>query len=98
GELRAVLGRVLGVPSEQLDPAASIDGLGLDSLMLTQLRNWALRSLDVNLPLIKLLKGPSLEALAAELLAALDHAAAPDAGPTGAPDDRPAFTLADPEG
>ena len=46
-------------------------------------------SLDVNLPLIKLLKGPSLEGLAAELLAATDHGwrprtAGPEAcGPTG---------------
>lgn len=96
-ELRAVLARVLGVGPEQLDPAASIDGLGLDSLMLTQLRNWALRSLDVNLPLIKLLKGPSLEVLAADLLAALDHASNPGAGAKGT-DDRPAFALTDLDG
>src|SRR5262249_28134614 len=68
-ELTGALARVLDVSPEKLDGAASIDTLGLDSLMLTQLRNWALRSLDVNLPLIKLLKGPSLESLAADLLA-----------------------------
>ncbi len=85
-ELRAALARVLGVQPEQLDTSTSIDSLGLDSLMLTQLRNWILRALDVNLPLIKLLKGPSLETLATELLIAFDDTAAPAAGaPKNAP-------------
>ncbi len=51
--------------------SASIDILGLDSLMLTDLQIWIARLLDINLPLIKLLKGPSIATLAAELLAAI---------------------------
>src|SRR5262249_13689572 len=50
--------------------------LGLDSLMLTQVRNWVLRALEINLPLIKLLKGPSIRALSAELLTQLNSGAA----------------------
>jgi surfactin synthase thioesterase subunit/acyl carrier protein len=71
-ELTATLARILDAAPEKLDIEASIDILGLDSLMLTQLRNWMLRSLDINLPLIKLLKGPSIVTLAAELLGQLD--------------------------
>jgi surfactin synthase thioesterase subunit len=96
-ELTGALARVLDVAPEKLDGAASIDNLGLDSLMLTQLRNWVLRSLDVNLPLIKLLKGPSLETLATDLLAQLDSG--PESGPAADTGQGPAaFTLADLEG
>src|SRR5439155_2583386 len=72
-EATASLARILDVPPEKLDASASIDSFGLDSLMLTQLRNWVLRALDINWPMIKLLKGPSMEILSAELLAALDN-------------------------
>jgi acyl transferase domain-containing protein/NADPH:quinone reductase-like Zn-dependent oxidoreductase/surfactin synthase thioesterase subunit/NADP-dependent 3-hydroxy acid dehydrogenase YdfG len=97
-ELTAALARILDVAPEQFDVAASIDNLGLDSLMLTQLRNWILRALDINLPLIKLLKGPSMESLSAELLAQLD-AAVPGTGATAtAADSFASFTVADLEG
>jgi NADPH:quinone reductase-like Zn-dependent oxidoreductase/surfactin synthase thioesterase subunit/NADP-dependent 3-hydroxy acid dehydrogenase YdfG len=96
-ELTAALARILGAAPEKLDVAAPIDNLGLDSLMLTQLRNWALRSLDVNLPLIKLLKGPSITDLAAELLGQLDGGGR--AGGEAAPSPGQAsFSLADLEG
>ncbi len=68
-ELATSLAKILGLSADQLDKSASLDHLGLDSLMLSQLRNWILRSLDVNLPMIKLLKGPSIATLAEELLA-----------------------------
>ena len=61
--------------------SASIDILGLDSLMLTDLQIWIVRLLDINLPLIKLLKGPSIATLAAELLAQLDDSGTADAPP-----------------
>src|SRR5207244_2902303 len=41
-ELTASLARILDVGPDQLDASASLDNLGLDSLMLTQLRNWIL--------------------------------------------------------
>src|SRR5262249_37297949 len=72
-ELAASLGRILDAAPEQLDVGASIENLGLDSLMLTQLQNWILRSLDINVPMIKLLKGPSIVTLAAELLVQLEN-------------------------
>lgn len=98
-ELTASLARVLGAQPEKLDVAVSIDTLGLDSLMLTQLRNWILRSLDINLPLIKLLKGPSIATLAAELLVQLDtRSAAHPATTADAGQSSATFTLADLDG
>ena len=67
--------------------------------MLTQLRNWILRSLDINLPLIKLLKGPSIAALAGDLLAQIENGGTSEAAQ--AKDSSPAsttFTVADMEG
>jgi acyl transferase domain-containing protein/NADPH:quinone reductase-like Zn-dependent oxidoreductase/surfactin synthase thioesterase subunit len=98
-ELAASLARTLDAAPDQLDVAASIENLGLDSLMLTQLRNWILRSLDINLPLIKLLKGPSIVTLAAELLSQLDNGSS--AGSAASKDhgqNESAFTVADLEG
>jgi surfactin synthase thioesterase subunit len=60
--------------------AASIDNLGLDSLMLTDLQIWIVRMLDITLPLIKLLKGPSILTLAADLLTQLDNRGSVEAG------------------
>ncbi len=95
-ELATKLGRILDTVPEKLDPAASIDILGLDSLMLTDLQVWIARTLDITLPLIKLLKGPSITTLAAELLTQLDAGEARGPKPPG--DDVSGFTLADVEG
>jgi NADPH:quinone reductase-like Zn-dependent oxidoreductase/surfactin synthase thioesterase subunit/acyl carrier protein len=97
-ELAASLARILDVDSKQLDIAASIDNFGLDSLMLTQLRNWVLRSLDINLPMIKLLRGPSITTLAEELLCQLVSGADDFATAKSTAKGSAAFTLADLEG
>ena len=97
-ELAESLARVLDVAPEQLVVAASIDTLGLDSLMLTQLRNWILRSLDINLPLIKLLKGPSIAALAEELLAQIEIGGAETTAAKDPSHGSATFTVADLEG
>ncbi len=68
GELAKALGKILDIAPAKIDSGASIDKLSLDSLMLNQLRNWILRNLSINLPLIKLLKGPSIHEIAALLL------------------------------
>lgn len=72
-ELTGKLSGILDVAPEKLDVTVSIDNFGLDSLMLTDLQVWITRLLDINLPLIKLLKGPSLASLSAELLTQLDN-------------------------
>ncbi len=71
-ELVDSLARILGADPEKIDVNASLDNYGLDSLMLTDLQVSIVRALDVNLPLMKLLKGPSITTLAADLLLQLD--------------------------
>jgi len=99
-ELTGKLARILDAAPEKLDCSISIDTLGLDSLMLTELRAWIARMLDINIPLIKLLKGPSIASLAEALLAQLEDgsgtakmAAVKDASRSSA-----MFTLADLDG
>lgn len=98
-ELAAVFGRILDALPEKLDVSVSIDNLGLDSLMLTELQVWIVRLLDINLPLIKLLKGPSIASLSADLLVQLDNSGTDDAANVkdGSPSETN-FTLAQLEG
>ncbi len=62
------LGRILGANGETLPLDTELETLGLDSLMLTQFQNWIFRNVGVNYPVMKLLKGPSLERVADDLL------------------------------
>ena len=97
-ELAGALAKALDVNPEKLDLNASISDLNLDSLLLTQVRSWILRSLDINLPIIKLLKGPSLVTLASDLIAQLDSGSGNAANAKESSDSADAFTLADVEG
>ena len=98
-ELTLKLARILDAAPEKLDVSASIDILGLDSLMLTDLQIWIVRLLDINLPLIKLLKGPSIANLSVELLAQLDNGGSADAiNVTDASQSTAIFTLANLDG
>lgn len=98
-ELTAKLARILDAAPEKLDVSVSIDNFGLDSLMLTDLQIWIVRLLDINLPLIKLLKGPSITSLSAELLAQLDKGDLADAAnEKDASQNSTSFTLAQLDG
>ncbi len=97
-ELAGSLARILDADPERLDVAASIDNLGLDSLMLTELQIWIGRLLDITLPLIKLLKGPSITTLATELLADLDRGDDDTIGFENSDQSATSFTLADMDG
>ncbi|MDA1052331.1 MAG: SDR family NAD(P)-dependent oxidoreductase [Planctomycetota bacterium] len=98
-ELTASLARILDAKPEKLDVAVSIDVLGLDSLMLTEMQIWIARSLGINLPLIKLLKGPSIATLAADLLVQLVNAGtAEEATVDDSAQSAAKFTLADVDG
>ncbi|MFN0021880.1 MAG: SDR family NAD(P)-dependent oxidoreductase [Pirellulaceae bacterium] len=98
-ELSEKLARILDTLPEKLDADASIDNLGLDSLMLTDLQVWITRLLDINVPLIKLLKGPSISTLAADLLSQLESSGTSDIATRQRTSvGSPTFTLADLEG
>ncbi len=59
--------RLLGCNGAALDRDESLLGLGFDSLMLITLRNQLRRDLGLRIPLPRMLLGPSIAALAAEI-------------------------------
>lgn len=65
--LRERLAGVVGVTADRVDPARPLTDLGLDSLMMFEVRNWLSDSLGVGVSAAELLKGPTLEELAASL-------------------------------
>ena len=67
-KLAKAIARILDVTADKISLEASIDKLALDSLALNQFRNWILRNLDINYPMIKLLKGPSVREIVLDLI------------------------------
>ncbi|MGK7905412.1 MAG: amino acid adenylation domain-containing protein [Hormoscilla sp.] len=66
--LRELVARVLKVAPSQLDLQTTLSTLGLDSLMVIELKNDIETSLGVVLPMADLLEGPSISQLATEIL------------------------------
>jgi acyl carrier protein len=71
--LREKVGRVLGAPAEKIDLQKPLTEIGLDSLMAVELRNWIEGELRVNLPVMELMQGPSVDRMADILLAQLSR-------------------------
>ena len=67
------IAKIVGSATDQIDVDVSITGMGLDSLMLNQLRNWIQQKLEINFPLMRIAKGPSVTELAAQLAAQLQE-------------------------
>jgi myxalamid-type polyketide synthase MxaE and MxaD len=66
--LTELVARVLGVSASKLDLQQPLSNLGLDSLMAVELKNRIAVDLDVNVPMVTFLSGPSVEQAAAQLL------------------------------
>jgi len=83
GYVRGRLASVLRTEPERVETDRPIDGMGLDSLMAIELKNGIESDLGVSLPLATLLRGPSLDQLAVQVLERLDADAAehPAQGP-----------------
>jgi aryl carrier-like protein len=77
--LRDKVARVLGASPDRLDSEKPLLNLGIDSLMAVELRNWIEQELRVNLPIVELMRSPSLARLT-DLL--LDQLAACDSAPS----------------
>ena len=60
--------RVLGLAGSKLKAQRSLTSLGFDSLMAVELRNTVETDLEVSLPLVDILQGPSVEQLSNRLL------------------------------
>ncbi|MCA1634388.1 MAG: condensation domain-containing protein, partial [Acidobacteria bacterium] len=66
--LREEAAKVLGLAPERLDAQTSLNALGIDSLMAMELRNRVEKSAGVVLPVVNLLRGPSVSEVATYLL------------------------------
>lgn len=73
--LRDKVARILGATPAKLDGDKTLLNLGVDSLMAVELRNWIENELQVNLPIVELMRSPSLSHLAGLLLDALGNGA-----------------------
>ena len=73
---RAQLARVMEFDPEKIDVEQPLNSLGLDSLMVIELKNVIESSLEITLPMSRFLEGPSLAQLAGYALESLDEAAA----------------------
>ncbi|MEM9487580.1 MAG: SDR family NAD(P)-dependent oxidoreductase, partial [Myxococcota bacterium] len=74
GEIAGFVAHISGQRDGDLDREASMSRFGLDSLMANQLQTWLDSQLGVVVPLIRLLRGPSIIELARQVLAELDSA------------------------
>jgi NADPH:quinone reductase-like Zn-dependent oxidoreductase/acyl carrier protein len=62
------IARVLGTSAGRLDVHTPLTDLGFDSLMAVELRNWLDSAFAVGLPAVEVMRGPSVEQLAAAVL------------------------------
>ena len=62
--LRDKVARVLGTSPDRLDGDKPLSQLGIDSLMAVELRNWLEGELQVDLPIVELMRSPSVSGLA----------------------------------
>src|SRR5207248_2252882 len=63
--------RITGADAAKIPPNLRLTDVGLDSLMATQLSSWLHATVGVNVPPMRLLKGPTLAELAGELAPAI---------------------------
>ncbi len=101
GELKLRFGEIFRMSPDAIDSRASIIELGVDSLIATEISVALKAQLGVDVPLIELLAGPSIETLATKVLAQLealiDDAASAAPAEPAAPSAAPAAEAAQAE-
>jgi 1-acyl-sn-glycerol-3-phosphate acyltransferase len=70
--LTVAVNRVLGLATDRIEPDRALDEMGLDSLLALELRMLIATDLGVELPVLKLLDGMSIDRLAGIIAAELD--------------------------
>jgi len=87
--LREQIAKVLGMSATKLDPDQPINSMGLDSLMLVELKNRIEKETSISLPTVELMVGPSIRELSKVLLDQLTGVVEPSARRTsGQPESR----------
>ncbi len=84
------LARVMETEPERIDPRAPLNALGLDSLMVIELKNLLESDTGVVLPIARFLEGPSLVQLGALVLEGLGQVPPPEAASAPAAAEEPA--------
>jgi acyl transferase domain-containing protein/NADPH:quinone reductase-like Zn-dependent oxidoreductase/aryl carrier-like protein len=77
--LRDKVARILGTTPERLDTEKPLLNLGIDSLMAVELRNWIEQEWHVHVPIMEVMRSPSLSNLTELLREQLAKGAAHDA-------------------
>lgn len=66
--LKDTFARVLGTVADKLSTSEPVTKYGLDSLMANQIRNWVQSSIGVDYSMMKIMRGPTMEEMSAQLL------------------------------
>ncbi len=69
-----VVSSVAGLGAATIDPESSLGRYGFDSLMIAQLQTWIEEHLDLDVAMVRLMRGPSIKDLSTELVAQLSAA------------------------
>jgi aryl carrier-like protein len=78
--LRELGARILGIPAARLDVHLSLIDMGLDSLMAVEVKRHVEADLEVVVPVVQFLQGPTIKQLAMSLLEQLSDSLRPPNG------------------
>ena len=67
-QLKDTFARVLGTVADKLSTQEPVTKYGLDSLMANQIRNWVQSSVNVDYSMMKIMRGPTMEEMAEQVL------------------------------
>jgi acyl transferase domain-containing protein/NADPH:quinone reductase-like Zn-dependent oxidoreductase/surfactin synthase thioesterase subunit/NADP-dependent 3-hydroxy acid dehydrogenase YdfG len=68
-QLKETFARVIGTTANKVDIAEPVTKYGLDSLMANQIRNWIQNNLSVDYSMMRIMRGPTIEEMAGQILA-----------------------------
>jgi polyketide synthase 12 len=83
GALASIIGSVAGLGDQKIDLDTSLGRYGFDSLMIAQLQTWIEEQLGVTIAMVHLMRGPTTNELARELLPKCLEGARQDGSETG---------------
>lgn len=81
-QLKEQIAKVLGTSASKLDSEQPLNTMGLDSLMMVELKNRIEKETGISLPTVELMAGPSISELSSSVLKQLSGAYEPSADAT----------------